>query len=265
MIGTIFFVFSKIAGLLLLVESWLFFGMLGGLIFLWRGRVKAAKRVIAATALLLLLVVSPLTDMVLYQLEKSHPSNPDLNAVGPIYGILTLGGSTIPNNSDTWQQVEMNEAGERVTETMRLARLLPEAKVLLTGGSAAVANLIRGDIPPSEAAATADLLVSMGLDRKRLILEKHARNTAENARLSARLLGEDVSRRWLLVTSAFHMVRAMDSFQKAGFTDLVAYPVDHRSDPARFASDWYPGGKINRLDTAIREFVGRAVYDLTGR
>ncbi len=265
MIGTVFFVVSKIVGLMLLVESWLVLGMAIGLICLWGGRLMAARILFGGTLLLLLAVLSPLTDIALYQLEKAYPVNPVLSGVEPIHGIISLGGSTIPHNTDVWQQTEINEAGERITETMRLATKLPKVKVLLTGGSATPVNMLIKQKVRSEAEMTGDLMVDMGLDRTRLMLETKARNTAENATLSAALVGMDTKRRWILVTSAFHMSRAMQSFQKAGFVDLLAYPVDHRTDPANFVSDWYPAGKINRANTTIKELVGLVIYSLTGR
>ena len=72
--------------------------------------------------------------------------------------------------------------------------------------------------------------------------------------------------RWLLVTSAYHLPRAMGVFRKAGFP-VEAYPVDWRTRgavdalrPFETASDG-----LRRTDTAVREWVGLAAYWLTGR
>lgn len=45
-------------------------------------------------------------------------------------------------------------------------------------------------------------------------MESASRNTFENAVFSARLAGIDTKQRWLLLTSASHMPRAMATFQK---------------------------------------------------
>jgi uncharacterized SAM-binding protein YcdF (DUF218 family) len=70
---------------------------------------------------------------------------------------------------------------------------------------------------------------------------------------------------WVLVTSAFHMPRAMRSFEAAGWTGLVAYPVDYRT--AGFTDDigWNLTGNLLVLNTAIRETIGQLAYRLTGR
>lgn len=67
-------------------------------------------------------------------------------------------------------------------------------------------------------------------------------------------------------TSAYHMPRAVGVFRKAGFA-VEPYPVDWRTRGAQdelrpFAS---VGDGLRRVDTAVREWVGLAVYWLTGR
>ena len=74
------------------------------------------------------------------------------------------------------------------------------------------------------------------------------------------------SERWLLVTSAHHMPRAVGAFRRAGF-EVEAYPVDWRTRgpedlarPFRIASDG-----LKRTDTAVHEWVGLVIYWLSGR
>ena len=265
MLASAFFVLSKIIGFMILVETWLVIGCVVTLIAIWRHALTAARLAISATLALLLLTLSPLTDIALYQLERSYPTNPNVLNGPTIHGLIVLGGSTIPHHSNTWQQIEMNDAAERVTAAAQLARKLPDAKLLLSGGSGSPINaIIKRDVR-SEAAMTRDLLLDLGLDGRRLILEEKSRNTSENATYSAAVVSDDISKRWVLITSAFHMPRAMESFRKAGWNNLVAYPVDHRSDPANFASNWYPAGKLDRANLVIKELVGLVVYTLTGR
>ncbi len=102
-----------------------------------------------------------------------------------------------------------------------------------------------------------------GVSEDRVLIEFEARNTAENARNLAELVADPASGPWLLVTSAFHMPRAMASFARAGFTDLTAWPTDHRADPLRLGWDLF--GTLDKLHVALHEYVGRAVYSLTGR
>ncbi|MBV8839099.1 MAG: YdcF family protein, partial [Alphaproteobacteria bacterium] len=72
--------------------------------------------------------------------------------------------------------------------------------------------------------------------------------------------------RWLLVTSAHHMPRAMGVFRAVGFP-VEAFPVDYRTrgaiDIARPFSTL--GDGLRRTDTAAREWVGLLAYRLSGR
>ena len=55
------------------------------------------------------------------------------------------------------------------------------------------------------------------LPESRLVLEDKSRNTIENAVFTRRLVDPKPGERWLLVTSAWHMPRAMGVFRQAGF------------------------------------------------
>ena len=72
--------------------------------------------------------------------------------------------------------------------------------------------------------------------------------------------------RWVLITSAYHMPRAMASFRQAGF-DVEPWPVDYRT---RGRADLTrPFDKVSeglrRIDVATREWVGLFAYWLAGR
>ena len=80
------------------------------------------------------------------------------------------------------------------------------------------------------------------------------------------LLDPKPGERWLLVTSAHHMPRAIGTFRRTGFA-VEAYPVDWRtrgpedlSRPFRTLSDG-----LKRTDTAGHEWIGLLMYWLTGR
>ena len=68
------------------------------------------------------------------------------------------------------------------------------------------------------AAPYAEVLASLGVETNRVIYEDQSRNTYENAVFSKRLIDPGQSERWLLVTSARHMPRAIGSFRKGMFT-----------------------------------------------
>ena len=101
---------------------------------------------------------------------------------------------------------------------------------------------------------------------ERLMFEDRSRNTSENALFSKEMAQPKPGERWLLVTSAYHMPRAIGIFRKAGFP-VEAYPVDWRT---RGPSDlWRPFDRLSeglrRCDVVVREWAGLLAYWLTGR
>ena len=108
------------------------------------------------------------------------------------------------------------------------------------------------------------MLPAMGVPLSRVTIEDRSRNTQENARYVAQIVQAD--RRWLLVTSAFHMPRAMGAFRAAGL-DVTPWPVDYRTLGGRadFNLRFDMEENAARATVAVREYVGLLAYRLTGR
>ncbi|MGV1014985.1 MAG: YdcF family protein, partial [Methyloceanibacter sp.] len=197
-------------------------------------------------------------------LEDRFP-RADLDRPPPPTGFIVLGGAEDRLVGTARGAPTVNEAGERLIEAAILAKRFPEAKIAFSGGDAGI--LYESD---SEAAGAAALLTDLGVARDRLILESDARDTYENAMLLKKELEQrgDIGpdKRWLLITSAYHMPRAMGAFRQARF-DVEAWPVDYRT---RGRADLIrPFDKVSeglrRVDVAAREWTGLLAYWLTGR
>lgn len=205
--------------------------------------------------------LSPLGNFLVLPLEQRFASVPRPEPGTRVDGLILLGGF-----EDGWVSagrpgLGLNEAAERVTEGMRLALLHPEAKVVFTGGVGGL--LARG----TEATGpVADFLTEAGIAKERLILEGRSRNTYENALFTKELVTPKPGERWYLVTSAYHMPRAMGLFRKAGF-DVIAYPVDYRTrgpEDALRPFERIPQG-LMRVDLAVNEWLGLLAYRALGR
>src|SRR5205807_9412989 len=112
----------------------------------------------------------------------------------------------------------------------------------------------------------ARLVAGFASSRQRILLEDQSRDTDENARFTKELLQPKPDERWLLVTSAHHMPRAIGVFHAADFP-VEAFPVDYRT---RGAADLLRpfstlGDGLRRTDTAAREWIGLLLYWITGR
>jgi uncharacterized SAM-binding protein YcdF (DUF218 family) len=217
---------------------------------------RMAKRfAIAAAGFLFLSTLTPLGIALLLPLENRFPPWQAGQGAQP-YGIIVLGGGVDVRLSEARDQLKLNEAGERITALVALARRFPQAKLVFTG----IAE------PISEAEEVAKKIEALGVDPRRLIIETRARNTYENAQYTAALLHPTESQRWLLVTSAWHMPRSVGCFRRAGFT-VEAYPVDFRTGGLGdlFILDGLGIDGLRTLDVAAKEWVGLIAYRLTGK
>ena len=256
-----FFVSAKLVTLFLQVETWLVVGMtisvLAGVARRRRLSVAAGTTTLAA---LLVLGTVPLGEMLLRPLEAEYPQ-PILPE--RIDGIVVLGGVEDVRATAAWGQPQINEAAERLTVAAALALQHPQARIVFSGGSGQDFGGAPGSASFPDVAGA--FFASFGIAPGRISWENLSRNTAENARLSLARAQPREGEVWLLITSAFHMGRAMRSFHAAGWRDLVALPTDYRTGAVWDAVGWDFSGNIPRLNLAIKEHVGRIAYHLFRR
>ncbi|MDO9381786.1 MAG: YdcF family protein [Hyphomicrobiaceae bacterium] len=205
--------------------------------------------------------ILPLSNLLILPLEQRYAGIPAPAADEKITGIIMLGGF-----EDGWVSkgrggVALNEAAERLTEGVRLALKHPESRVIFTGG---VGGLLSGGT--DAATPIGQLLQDWGIAADRIVLEGKSRNTLENAEFTRALVDPKRGERWLLVTSAYHMPRAMGVFRHAGFA-VEPHAVDFRThgevDVMRLFET--VGDGLRRTDMVFKEWIGLLVYRLTGR
>lgn len=116
----------------------------------------------------------------------------------------------------------------------------------------------------SEAEILAKIVPIMGVNPQDVILETESISTEDEARLLKPLLGRE---KFILVTSASHMPRAMALFKKQGMNPLPA-PAGHLVKGTE-ASDWrfnFPGSRdLYKAEGAFYEYLGLAWAWLTGK
>lgn len=258
---TIIFVASKLVGALIRFDTWIILAFaLIALALMW-GRYRLAKMAaLISGCLLTLLAVFPIGDLLLRPFESSYPANPNLENID---GIIVLGGGEDASSTRFWNQPQLNAGGDRIVAAMDIARRFPEAKVLFTGGSGRLRDA--GGAEKTEADIAEQIFLSLGLDADRLLFEGQSRNTAENARLSHSLANPVSAETWVLITSAFHMPRALRSFEAAGWAGLIPYPVDYRTRGVRDGIGWNLMNNIGVLNTSIKELIGSLAYSLANR
>ena len=234
--------------------------VLGGLLawlFRWR-----RTGIILSSAAFLILAFSAWTTLgalMLHPLENrfARPSPvPDR-----VDGIIVLGGGLEGGINLVRGGYELNGSGDRFVETAILARRYPQARVLVTGGTGTL--ILEGE---GDADTAPRLLTALGVEPERLLLENRSRNTHENAVFSKEMVKPEPGETWLLVTSAFHMPRAMALFRKAGFP-VLPWPADYRTagnEPLGLARD-NAMDSLQNVTTALREWIGLIAYRFSGR
>lgn len=156
---------------------------------------------------------------------------------------------------------DMNAAGERFVEAMRLAIKYPQARILISGGDGTINNQYEGDAVIAER-----MFAAFGIDKSRLIEEGTSRTTWENAVNTKALLASNGLSSCLLITSGFHMPRSMGIFRKLDIP-VVPWPVDYRAsgtETLRFDAT-QPALNAQLIDISVREWVGMVGYYFAGR
>jgi uncharacterized SAM-binding protein YcdF (DUF218 family) len=251
-LGKLFLWLSEPANILLAL-------LVFGAVLLWLPWRRAGRRVITATVFVMCLIAAlPIGHVLITALENRFPT---LHSVEqPIDGIIVLGGAFNALITEQRGQLTIGDPSERLTEFVALGRRFPAARMVFTGGAG---SLLRPDL--KEAALAYRFLADMGFDAARVIHESESRSTFENAAFSYNLVRPAKGERWLLVTSASHMPRAVGCFRKLGW-EVIAYPVDYRTT-GKVRLDWSFdfGVGIGVLNGAAYEWLGLIAYWVLGR
>lgn len=172
--------------------------------------------------------------------------------------IVVLAGGEDMGAAELSGRIEFDCCGERVTEPVALARLFPDADLWAIGGYKAHPE------SPRDVDWMADYWRRAGVSPARIHIVGDTRDTCGNAQGIARDVPPG---RTLLVTSAFHLPRAMACMKAAG-RSVLPYGVDRRTWPADGIMGTFSTGfadNLARTELALHEYAGLAYYRLLGR
>ncbi len=191
-----------------------------------------------------------ISDPLLYSLENRYAAveNADLQDIG---WIIVLGGGHGSSGNIFSDTTEASL--KRALEGIRLARICPQAKIILSGG---------GRSEQTDAAAMYQALDAAGIGLSRIIIEDESLDTAQQARMIATMVARE---RCLLVTSAFHMQRAMQLFSARNVA-VVAAPTDYRVVSHDWLADPLPSaGGFRNAEILLHEYWGLLWARLRGQ
>lgn len=253
-----FFIASKLFWIVARPLNFIFFlaitGWVAGM-FGWR----AVRRILFGSSFILFTLIgfTQLTDYLLLRLERAVPTE----ALPPDpAGIIVLGGGVKPLSATGGEGYSLAEAGDRLIHGLELKRRFPKARLIYSGG----ASPFEGNGIPETAGAVAMVRALYGDDRG-MELESRSRSTAENAAEVSAMLGPEEDSPFLIVTSAFHMPRAVLTFRKAG-VNVIPVPTDFRAEPLAFPylTEEAPNQFV-KASLLLKEYIGLLAYYLSGR
>ncbi len=204
---------------------------------------------IVAGGVLLASSTGVVSNALLRSLENAYPAR-SIGSLNEADAVLVLGGIMSPGKEPglitEWSEaVERFDAGVEIVQRGK-ARLL----------------LFTGDVRGSEGTALQREALERGVSREQVAVIGAVGNTADEAEQLKRFAAQRGIKRVLLVTSAWHMPRAMRLFKRAG-VEITAFPVDYRALPNRALPylDWIPNaGALGKTELALRECYGMAFY-----
>jgi uncharacterized SAM-binding protein YcdF (DUF218 family) len=236
--------------------------------FLWRySRFQRLARTCVLTGVLWLVACSNvgIGTWLVRGLETQFPAQPTFTADTPPSAdlarcryIVVLGGGHTPVSAWSANNQLSTSALSRIVEGVRIARALPDATLIVTGPAD------KSRIGPTHARIYADVAVSLGIPRNRIREVSDPRDTEQEAvALHAIAQGEPVA----LVTSAWHLPRAVALCRRAGF-EPIACPSDYSARPPELRAvdflTWNLGG-LERSTKAIYERLGTTWSSLRGK
>ncbi|WP_137135005.1 YdcF family protein [Rhizobium sp. FKY42] len=254
------FYLSKIVWLVAQPLSLVFLAILLALLLSLAGWRRSGFLFSSLAALMLFVTLYTTTGNVLLQRLENQAVRPQQHPAS-VSCIIMLGGAIENDVMDARGGIEFNAAADRYTQTVNLALKYPHAKLIVSGGDGSFSGRYEG-----EAKATEGFFADFGITAERLIKENSSRNTFENSANTKDVLSANGLADCLLVTSAFHMPRAMALFAKMGIS-VVPYPVDYRTTGKTSLSFDFTQPSLNaqNMATAVREWLAIIAYRLAGR
>jgi len=224
------------------------------------GRRRLAIVTLACAFVLLWISSTPLVARSLFGgLEKEYPAV-SLMTVPAHSCAVVLGGSVASAVAPEYRP-QLGFSADRMFVAAQLYRLNKVEKIIIAAG-----NHPWSREGPNEGEMIALLFAHWGVDSAHIVVDGLSRNTRENAVNANALLLAHGCQDFLLITSAFHMKRALAAFSALGLK-AVPVPADVRigqHSQLRIA-DFLPSAHALAMTSdAIREWMGQKVYEWRG-
>ncbi len=209
-------------------------------------RNKLLFKWIVSIAVVNYLLVIPITgQLFLHPLEQKYsiPSKLDGDVL-----VMLGGGATLDTQDMDGQGHLSGAASSRLLTTVRLYERT-KLPIILSGGQVFQDS-------GNEASISKRMLISLGVDPNDIYIENNSLNTEQNAKFTAEILENHGFKKPILITSAFHMVRAVKNFENEGIT-VQPYPTGYlQSKTINLYPNQFAPSNNNSAFIAMKEYVG---------
>lgn len=213
-------------------------------------RLRRAGRsfLLAAMVLYAMFAIGPVSFWLLGRLEYEYPYLGDISSARDAEIIVVLAAYSDDDPNLPLSSRVNSSAAFRLMEALRIQRQVPGARIVISG-------------PSRGTGVMKDVLVSLGMDEAKILIDDGALNTSQSAMNMKEIVGD---RRVVLVTSAGHMPRSMMVFRKAGMQPIPA-PTDYLTFKNFLAISYLPSPlHLKNSDLAIHEYIGILWYRIRG-
>lgn len=201
---------------------------------------------------------SPVADRLLEPLERAHAPLLDVSALAEISAVVVLGAGWEPDRDWPAPTRLTDSSLFRLTEGLRLLQELPDAALVVLGASRRA-----GVLPIAQ--GYADSARALGVSPDRIVVLDTPTDTALEAYAVREFLGTEA--RFLLVTSASHMPRSVQHFERVGLTPILA-PTHFLTgrDWTNRLRYWLPSADgLRKSERAVYEYLGLLALELDHR
>jgi uncharacterized SAM-binding protein YcdF (DUF218 family) len=165
--------------------------------------------------------------------------------------IIVLGGGGIDKSPNLGFEGHMSSNASNRLITVNSLYQKTGLPIIFSGG-------LLYDLNDTEANIGSMILTSFGIPRDKILLEDKSQNTAQNAEYTARILNEKNFSRPILVTSAYHIPRAVREFAKNNVT-VTPFPAGYKTSRERKVNILTlspSSGNLDKSAIALKEYLG---------
>ena len=220
------------------------------------GLIKNKKKLIYISLGVLYILSTPIFSNNFFKLVEGSEYRKPISAIDSADAIVVLSGMLEINEVGDSIYIEWGDP-DRFFGGIALFKAGKAQKLIFTGG-----KMPWDKAKKTEGEVLREYAILNGIATEKILITKDVGNTADEAVAVKELIS--LSKRIILVTSAYHMYRAKKLFEKQGFL-VVPFRVDYKTagKSAITIMDFLPSaGNLEITETGIREIIGRLYYSI---